>query len=106
MQPREIEFVVGVETSTAPTAGTPSVSTDLITLGYLGTRIQEAPTGLVNDSNTAFTLSQTPIRAADFTLFVNGLKQVVGTDFTRVGTAITMLAAPATGQVLEADYRY
>lgn len=35
MQPREIEFIVGVETSTTPAAGTPSVSTDLITFGYL-----------------------------------------------------------------------
>lgn len=74
--------------------------------GGAGTAIKEVPTGTVNNSNTAFTLSQTPVSNAAVSLFKNGRILVLGTDYTIVGTAITMTIAPNYAEELYADYRY
>lgn len=74
--------------------------------GGAGTSIKEVPAGAVNNSNTAFTLSQTPVSNATVSLFKNGRILVLGTDYTIVGTAITMTTAPNYAEELYADYRY
>jgi hypothetical protein len=65
----------------------------------------ETPSGTVNGSNTAFTLANTPT-AGSVRLHVNGYRLLVGAgnDYTISGSAITMLTAPLTGEVLKADY--
>lgn len=66
---------------------------------------EEAPSGTINGANTAFTLANTPI-AGTVILYLNGirLRSGAGNDFTIAGTAITMLYAPQTGDVLLATY--
>lgn len=105
MQPREIEFIVGIETSTTPAAGTPTVSTDIITLGYLqgaysrkpqvtGTR--GAPTAIVAATGLPFAGILT-----DFfhTWFINGSGGPV--DVTGSGSGNKRIAdGTAVGQKL------
>lgn len=67
--------------------------------------IGETVVGLVNNSNVNFTVSQTPI-AGSFILFGNGIRLKAGTDYNRVGTAITMLFTPNFGVEIEANYAY
>lgn len=69
-----------------------------------GTIYQEAPTGTVNGSNTAFSLPHTPTASANVSLYLDGLIQYQGTDYSISGSAITMVAAPTSGQSLWAVY--
>lgn len=68
----------------------------------------EAPSGSINGSNTAFTTAATPMGGStDVTavmVFLNGLLQKPTTDYTRSTTTITMVTAPATGDVLLVAY--
>jgi hypothetical protein len=67
----------------------------------------EIPSGLVNSSNTAFTLAHTPNPASSLQLFKNGqLQKPGGADYTLTGAAIAFVIAPQTGDALEAFYRY
>ena len=111
MKNRAYEFVTGIETATQPDAGTPTLTNDLVTLGYIsglgvGAPLQEVPAGAVDGANTTFTLSQTPTSAAQFRLYINGLKAIEGVDFTRVTVTITTTVAPAYAETIEADYNY
>lgn len=74
-------------------------------LKYTDNVHNETPTGLINTSNTAFTLANTPTNAS-LQLFLNGqlLEPGAGNDYTITGTAITMLFAPTTGDKLRAYY--
>ena len=65
---------------------------------------QEVPSGTVNGSNTAFTLSSEPTASKSLLLFLNGLSLVQGVDYTISTTSITMTTAPANGQSLYAWY--
>lgn len=68
----------------------------------------ETPGGTINGSNTAFTLAHLPSPAASLKLYLNGqrLTAGAGADYTLAGSNITMAAAPSSGDVLIADYRY
>lgn len=66
----------------------------------------ETPSGLVNTSNVTFTLAHTPNPSASLLFFINGIQQIVGTDFTLSTATITMSSAPSTGAILRAFYRY
>jgi hypothetical protein len=66
----------------------------------------EVPSGSANGLNTAFTLAHSPNPASSLQLFLNGVKQKAGVDFTLSGSSITYTVAPANGGVLEAYYRY
>lgn len=72
--------------------------------GGSSTFYQEAPTGTVNGSNTAFTLPHTPSANANVSLYLDGILLYLGIDYTLSGTAITMTTAPAVGQTLWAVY--
>ena len=74
--------------------------------GLPGVMTQEIPSGLINDLNTTYTITTTPLGAGYFTLYLNGIYQRVGDDYTRVGTTITMIVAPATNSSLDAVYWY
>lgn len=65
---------------------------------------QEVPSGTINGSNTAFSLAQTPQENAAVLLFIDGILQRQGTDYTLSGTSITMTTAPATNQSIDAWY--
>ena len=67
----------------------------------------ETPSGSINGSNTSFTLAHTPSPAGDLQLYKNGQQLIAGgADFTLATATITMVSAPATGDVLIAFYRY
>lgn len=64
----------------------------------------ETPSGLVNDSNTVFTIASTPVTGS-VKVFKNGMRQKVTSDYTISGTTITFVVAPETGDTLLVDYR-
>jgi hypothetical protein len=68
---------------------------------------------LINGSNTAYTLANSPNPTASLKLYwqaLNGAPILLivgaGNDFTLSGNAITMLFVPATGDALYANYRF
>ncbi len=65
--------------------------------------VNETPSGLINSSNTAYTIANTPV-TGKVTVFLNGLKQKLGVDYTISGTTLTMLFAPTTGDDLSINY--
>ncbi len=66
----------------------------------------EVPSGTINGSNTAFTLSFSPLPSGSLKLFLNGMLLKRGTDYTLSGTSISMTTAPLSGDKLYAFYRY
>lgn len=65
---------------------------------------QEVPSGTVNGSNTAFTLSATPHSAAAVLVFIDGLLQKQTTHYSVSGTTVTFVVAPTVGQELYAAF--
>ncbi len=67
----------------------------------------ETPAGLVNGSNTTFTLANAPDPASSLLLYRNGLLQRVEVDFTLAGNIVGFLSGsvPQTGDLLTASYR-
>lgn len=65
--------------------------------------VAEVPSGLINGSNTTYTLSRDP-RAGTVKVFFNGQRLHIGTGFTIAGRTITMDSAPATNSSLICDY--
>lgn len=68
----------------------------------------EIPAGIVNGSNTVFTLSSPPSPAASLELYRNGLFQRQGADYQISGSTITFFLAsvPQSGDLLVANYRF
>lgn len=65
---------------------------------------QETPAGLINGSNTTYTLANTPV-VGSVHLYINGLLGLVGTDYNISGATITMLDVMVAGEWLRATYR-
>jgi hypothetical protein len=65
---------------------------------------QEVPTGTINGTNTTFTLSAAPSPASSLLLFLNGVEQLPGTDYTLSGSTITYINAPVAGDWHNAWY--
>jgi len=67
----------------------------------------ETPGGTINGANNAFTLANAPNPPASLTLFLNGLLQDQGVDYSLSANAITFAtgATPQTGDNLIASYR-
>jgi len=65
---------------------------------------QEIPSGTVNGSNLAFTLSSTPHSNKAVMLTVDGLILRQTSDYSISGNAITMTTAPVVGQQLYVFY--
>ncbi|HLH01588.1 MAG TPA: hypothetical protein VKX25_02375 [Bryobacteraceae bacterium] len=65
----------------------------------------ETPAGTMNGTNSAFTVSKTPLNG--FALFRNGLLQSPGVDYTISGTGVTFLpnSVPKSTDILSAFYR-
>lgn len=68
------------------------------------TWISEQPVGLVNGVNTVFTLSQAPTDPNSLELYLDGLFQRPGIDYTLVGATVTFTVAPAPAQDVWAKY--
>jgi hypothetical protein len=67
----------------------------------------EAPAGLVDGSNAAFTLAGAPNPSTSLALYRNGVLQKAGLDFTLSSLNISFLAgaAPQPGDTVAANYR-
>jgi hypothetical protein len=65
----------------------------------------EIPSGLINGSNTAYTLAASPSPSTSLALYANGVRLRPTTDYSITGSAITMVAALQTGDWFYADYR-
>lgn len=59
----------------------------------------ETPAGAVDGVNAVFELSFEP---ASLLLFLNGVLQTLGGDYTLSGTTITFATAPFTGDIISA----
>jgi hypothetical protein len=70
-------------------------------------RDSESPSGIVDGSNTAFTLSAAPSPTGSLALYRNGILQKVGQDFALSGSTVTFVTAgtPQPGDTLLASYR-
>lgn len=66
----------------------------------------ETPGGVVNGSNTIFTLVLPPSPSTALMLFVNGVLQRQGGDYTLLVDTITMTTAPVGVDVLRATYPF
>lgn len=51
--------------------------------------VEETPAGTMNGVNKIFTISFVPNPVASFELYLNGVEQLVGGDYTLVGSTIT-----------------
>lgn len=66
--------------------------------------VREVPSGSINDSNTIFTLANSPVTNSE-QIFMNGvLQQSGGADYSISGTTVTFVAAPSTGMRILANY--
>lgn len=68
--------------------------------------LNETPTGAVNDSNVTYTLAHSPTSQNALKLYMNGVLQIAGVDFTLSGSTVTMTLAPTSGSYLRAFYPY
>lgn len=66
----------------------------------------EVPSGSIDGVNVAFTLATAPDPQDCLEMYLNGLFQSFGVDYTLAGTAITFASAPQTGDAPIANYRY
>lgn len=66
----------------------------------------EVPGGAVNGTNVTFTVANVPNPRGSLQLYLNGVLQQQGTDYTISGLTITFASAPAVGDVLNAFYRF
>lgn len=98
---------------TAPATGTVLLCEYFVggTINNIGTNsiiTDETPTGSVNGSNTAYT-SARPYIAGSLEIYINGLKQIRGTDYTETTpstSAFTMTVAPITGDSVRINYQF
>jgi hypothetical protein len=67
----------------------------------------DSPAGIVDGSNTSFTLSAVPDPEASLAVYRNGVLQKTGQDYTATGSTIQFVtaAAPQPGDTLLASYR-
>jgi len=75
---------------------------------YPGFSDSEVPSGAINGTNTVFTLAFPPSPTGSLELYLNGLRQDAGVDFTLASNVVTFFSAsnPQTGDLLLASYRY
>lgn len=64
----------------------------------------ETPSGVINGSNTVYTLANTPANSAGVIVILNRLMQRNGIDYTISGATITFTFAPATNSEIYAQY--
>jgi hypothetical protein len=65
----------------------------------------ETPVGMINSSNVTFTLAHTPSPSASLLLYLNGVLQFFGVNYTLATATITYTVAPTTGMTHVAYYR-
>ena len=107
-----IDRTFAVSLATTSTVGVVKPDGTTITIdgtGKISTAIpawlRETPSGTMNGSNVTFTLSHTPL-ANSLTLYLNGVEQISGTNYSIVGSTITYTVAPKATDLMLAQYAY
>lgn len=95
--------ITGVLKGNGTAISAATLGTDYLAPSNFVTR--ETMTGLVNGSNTTYTLANAPIAGSE-QLFWNGLlmEPGAGNDYTISGATITALSAPVSGDKLRVNY--
>ena len=87
-----------------PTQMMDSIANISSTVSEYGTAIEyETPTGLINSSNTLFTLDTIPILNSE-RILLNGVRQILTTDYSIASDEITFVSAPITGDTIYVSY--
>lgn len=98
---------------TAPLAGSTILCDYVIAAGWIvgGSNsfiTEESPTGTINGTNKVFTTVNNTYVANSLEIYLNGLKQLRGTDYTETtpssGT-FTFVTAPLTGDIIRVNYQ-
>lgn len=72
-------------------------------VGSIGVSERENHSASCNGTNTVFILAHNPVEKS-VQVFLNGLLQEIGVDYTLVGTTITFALAPNAGDILIIHY--
>ncbi len=94
------------EVAAAASAVTAAAAAAAAVAAALGTKLQEAPAGAINDSNATFVLTFTPLFGPELDLWIDGFYQRQGVDYTLAVATITMTNPPATGQDIWSKYAH
>lgn len=104
--------LTGVITITGGTDISVAVSGSSIVVSFTGSiptvptfNDDVTPTGTIDGSNATFTISPAPSPAASLQLFLNGVLQYRGTDYTLTGGTIVYTTPPTVGSVHACWYR-
>jgi len=100
--------IVSVSGSTAPTEGQVLIAESDTQASWGDFMIfNEVPTGIKDDANQDFSLSQAPLSENDMMIFVNGLLQKNGTsyDVALSGNTLTFAVPPNESDMISATYR-
>lgn len=84
-------------------SGWNSTDTPPVTPAPIARTVTETPTGLIDGVNATFTISHAPNSVL---LFLNGVLQTVGRDFTLSFTTLTLTSAPEVGDSLTVYYSF
>lgn len=82
----------------------PGDSVPPLTLTNSGQYKDIAPVGMADGSNVIFTVDPAPDESYPFTVTVNGMEAVLGTDYTLNGATITFAEAPACDAEILVSY--
>jgi len=108
------DFIITAPCFGAQTSSTSSTSSDSSSTSDDGSStssgggggfdvFNEVPEGVVDGDNKVFTLANPPA-SGSLQLYVAGVRQTEGVDFTLDGATITFVEAPLEGDSILADY--
>jgi hypothetical protein len=94
---------------TLPPSPSPRLLRDLLIIGSAPLSLlrlvdDETPSGSIDNSNLTFTLASTPL-AGTVKIYLSGVRQLIGVDYTMSGATITFTIPPQTGHTIRCDYR-
>ena len=83
----------------------PATSGTLLVSGTVAIASQfNRDTGAGNGSTTIYTLTNAPASTSEARVFLDGILQILTTDYTISGTTLTFVTAPALGQNITVLY--
>lgn len=104
---QNVHWQKGSSTGNDPKTGYPIYPVSAyIPVGGGLTEVRETPSGALNGANVTFTLSYTPSPTASLFLQLNGVEQILSTDYTLSTSTLTFSVAPKSSDYLVAQYTH